>query len=157
MERRHQPLRHGVVGLADAADAAVAPGLPRDPGDQLDIVLLLGEIHEGEFTFGTTRAAHVGVHIGVALLDVPFDRSGLAPEKQREGRHGVELVLVGRGREQRRHASLALWPIDAERDAHPVAHRDLDVALDPHLLRLLVSSLLLGHMLAARRPLLHCA
>src|SRR5262249_52270233 len=115
-------------GLANAADTAIAPGLPRDPRNQLDIVLLLGEIHESEFAFGTARAAYVGVHVGVALLHVPFDRSGLAPEKQREGRHGVELVLVWRGREQRRHALLALWPIDAERDAHPVAHRDFDVA-----------------------------
>ena len=153
---RHQPLCHGVVGLADAADAAIAPGLPRDPPDQLDIVLLLVAIHEGEFAFGTPRAAHVGVHIGIALLHVPFDRSGLAPEKQREGRHAVELVLVGRGREQRRHTAVALWPIDAERDPHSVPHRDLDVAFDPHSLRVLVPWLLLRHVLVARRLLLHC-
>ena len=159
--RRHQPLRHGVVGLADAADAAVAPGLSRDPGDQLDIVLLLGGIHESEFAFGAPRAAHVRMHIGVTLSDIPFDRAGLAPEKQRKGRHAVELVLVGRGREQSRRPSLGLRPIDAERDAHAVAHRDLDIALHPHRAprcarRRLALSLLLCHVLAAPCPLLHC-
>src|ERR1700722_11227177 len=38
---RHQPLRHRIVGLPDAADATVAPRLPDDPGDQLEIILLL--------------------------------------------------------------------------------------------------------------------
>ena len=64
---RHQPLRHGVVRLADAADAAVAPRLLDDPGDQLEIVLLLVQPHELELALGLAGAAHVGVHIGVAL------------------------------------------------------------------------------------------
>ena len=151
---RHQPLRHGVIGLADAADAAVAPGLLCDPGDQLDVVLLLGGIHESEFAFGAARTAHVRMHIGVALRHVPFDRAGLAPEKQRKGGHAVELVLVGRGREQRRHPPFGLRPVDAERDAHAVAHRHLDVAVNPHrgcVHRRPVFSLLLCHVLAAPR------
>ena len=123
VQGRHQPLRHGVIGLTDAADLAVAPALARDPGDQLDIVLLLDRIHEAELALGAAGAAHVGVHIGVAVLDVPLDRAGLAPQEQRIGRHGVELVLVGRGREQRRYPRRVVRPVDAHRDAHAVAHR----------------------------------
>ena len=129
---RHQPLRHRVVRLADAADPAVAPGLLEDPRDQFDIILLLGLAHEAEFTVGMTRAAHVGVHIGIALADVPFDRPGLAPEEQRIGRHRIHLVLVGRGREQRRELARRVRPVDAERDAHAVAHRHGDALLDLH-------------------------
>ena len=120
---RHQPLRHRVIRLADAADAAVAPGLPHDPGDQFEIVLLLVRPHELELAFGTPRAAYVGVHIGVALADIPFDRAGLAPEEQRKGRHLVHFVLVGRSRKQSRKAAIAVRPIDDERDANAVAHR----------------------------------
>ena len=158
---RHQPLRHGVIGLSDAADAAVAPGLAGHPGDQLDVILLLGAIHESEFALGAARAAHVCVHIGVALPHVPFDRPGLAPEKQRKGRHGVELVLVGRGGKQCRYASGLRRAVDTDRNAHPVAHRDLDVALDGHGVSgcggLFARSMVVLHVLAASRPLLHCA
>jgi hypothetical protein len=118
--------------LPDAADAAVAPGLLRDPGDQLDIVLLLGAVHEAELALRAPGAAHVGMHVGVTLADVPLDRPGLAPQKQRKRRHGVELVLIGRGREQRRHRPVARRPIDAEREPHAVAHGDLDVLFDFH-------------------------
>ncbi len=112
IERRHQPLRHGVVGLPDATDAAVAPGLPRDPGDQLDIILLLGAVHEAELALGLSGAAHVGMHIGVALFDVPFDRPGLAPEEQRVGRHRVELELIRRACKQRGAGTFAIRAID---------------------------------------------
>ena len=129
---RHQPLRHRVVRLADAADAAVAPALLDDPGDHFEIVLLLVETHEFEFAFGTARAAHVGVDIGVALADVPFDRAGLAPQEQRIGWHIIHLVLVGRGRKQRRETACGVRPVDAKRDADPVAHGDGDALFDLH-------------------------
>ena len=130
---RHQPLRHRVVRLADAADAAVAPRLLDDPGDQLEIVLLLVEPHEAELALGLAGAAHVGVHVGVALADVPFDRPGLAPQKQRIGRHLVHLVLVGRGRKQRRELARRVRPVDAERNLDAVAHGDGDAFFDFHL------------------------
>ena len=110
---RHQPLRHGVIRLADAADPAVAPCLPYDPGNQFEIVLLLVRPHELELAFGLAGAAHVGMHVGVTLADIPFDRPGLAPQKQRIGRHLVHLVLVGRSREQRRKTALGVRPVHA--------------------------------------------
>ena len=129
---RHQPLRHRVIRLPDAADPAVAPRLLDDPGDQLEIILLLVQPHEAELALGLARAAHVGVHIGVALLGVPFDRAGLAPQKQRIGRHLVHLVLVGRRREQGRERARPVGAIHAERDFHAVAHRDGDAFFDFH-------------------------
>ena len=130
---RHQPLRHGVIGLADAADAAVAPRLLHDPVDQLDVVLLLVKPHEFELAFGAARAAHVGMDIGVALADIPFDRPGFAPQEQRIGGHVVHLVLIRRGGKQRRESGLRrVRAIDAERDANAVAHPHGDALFDLH-------------------------
>src|SRR5262249_12027072 len=97
-----------------------------------DIVLLLGAVHETELALRVAGATHVGMHIGVALADVPLDWPGLAPEKQRKGWHCVELVLIGRGCKQRRYRIVAWRPVDAERESHAIAHGDLDVFFDFH-------------------------
>ncbi len=76
---RHAPLHARIVGLADAADAAVGPLLRRDPADHLDEVALLVAVHVAVLALGAAAAAHIHVHIRVPLLEVPLDRPGLAP------------------------------------------------------------------------------
>src|SRR5215831_19995380 len=82
----HKPLQHAKIGLADAADFAGAPRLPTNPFDDVVEVLLVPAAEKFECTGGTAAAPHVHVNVSVALLDVPLDRTGLAPEELRARR-----------------------------------------------------------------------
>src|SRR5439155_216222 len=77
-------------------------------------------------------AANVGVHVGVALLDVPLDRTGLAPQEHRPRRQLVVVVAVGRSREERGKRPASFRAVDTHADLHAVAHRDLDIFLLNH-------------------------
>src|SRR5215204_6763133 len=92
VEDAHPPLRDRVIRLSDAANLSGAPGLPRDPFDQLVVVLHLSAVVVAELAFGLARTAYIGVHIGVALAHIPFDRSGLALRKNRIRR--CEIVAI---------------------------------------------------------------
>ena len=96
---RHQPLRHRVIRLADAADAAVAPRLLDDPGNELEIVLLLVQPHELELALGLARAAHVGVDVGVALLR-RTTRPGRSRATETADRPAPRPSRIGRARRQ---------------------------------------------------------
>src|SRR6516164_202724 len=52
----HEPLQHAVIGLADAPNLAIRPGLLSDPFDDVVQVLLFGRVHESEFAFGEPSA-----------------------------------------------------------------------------------------------------
>jgi len=93
--RAHEPLHHTEIGLADATDFLVRPGLRADPFDHVVEVVLLTPAEEFELSAGAAAAAHVHVHVGVALLDVPFDRPGLAPEELRARGQAVVVETIG--------------------------------------------------------------
>src|ERR1035438_7950048 len=57
------------------------PPLGANTIDRVVEVVLLAAAEEFEGPAGPAAAAHVHVHIGVALLDIPFDRPGFAPEE----------------------------------------------------------------------------
>src|SRR5690348_16326234 len=52
----HEPLRHAVIALADAADLAVAPGLRADPLDHVVEVRLLFLVEEAVVTLAEPGA-----------------------------------------------------------------------------------------------------
>ena len=80
----HVPLRDAVVGLANAADLSIRPTLRCDPFDDFVEIALLVRAPQAEFAAGDPRPANIRVHVGVTLLlDIPLDRSSLAPQKQR--------------------------------------------------------------------------
>ncbi len=128
----HEPLRHAVIRLPDSGDLAVRPFLSRDPFDDVVEVLLLRAGEETELAARDAGSAHVGVHVNVALLDVPFDGAGLAPQEHRPRRQLVVVVAVGRSREERGKRPAAFRPIDAHADLHAVPHRDLHVFFLDH-------------------------
>src|SRR5512138_2252118 len=78
--RRHEPLRHRVIGLPDAADLAVRPWLLRHPLDHIEEVGLLLAVEESILPARTARAAHIHMDEGITVIEVPLDRAGLAPE-----------------------------------------------------------------------------
>src|SRR5262249_51771954 len=68
---RHEPLRHGVVGLSNASDVAVRPSLRCNPLDGVKQVALLDLVQESILTVGTPGAANIHVHIRITLVNVP--------------------------------------------------------------------------------------
>jgi hypothetical protein len=78
---------------------------------------------------------------GIAVIEVPLDRPGLAPEKLRRRRQQVVVEAVRRRGEQRRVAAAVLWQIDRDRDGHAVAHADV---LDPGRRDVVIGSLQYG-------------
>jgi hypothetical protein len=123
-------LHHAEIGLADAADFAVRPWLRADPFDRVVEIVLLAAAEEFEGPSGPAAAAHVHVHIGVALLDIPFDRPGFAPEELRASRQAIVVEAIGRCAEQRGIGAGAVRPIDARADRGPVPRGYLDNFVD---------------------------
>src|SRR5262249_8533477 len=79
-----EPLRDAVVGLADAADLSLRPLLRCDPFDDFVEVALLVPAPQAQFTPRDPPAPNIRVYVSVAvLLDIPLDRSSLAPQEQR--------------------------------------------------------------------------
>src|SRR5579864_3326623 len=128
----HEPLRHAVIGFADASDFPVRPGPRADPLDHIVEIMLLLAVEEAIFALGKSRAADVGMHIGIAVRDIPLDRTGLAPEKHRCGGQRVIFVALRARRKERRERAAALGPIDANADLDAVADRDLEIFLLDH-------------------------
>jgi hypothetical protein len=129
-QRAHEPLQHAKIRLADAADFARAPRLLSDPFDHVVKVVLLAAAHKFKLTAGAAAAAHVHMHVGVALLDVPFDRSGLAPQELCARRKTIVIEAIGRRPQQRRIRTGAIRPIDAHTDRRSVAGIDLNDVID---------------------------
>jgi hypothetical protein len=123
----HEPLRHAVIALADAADLAVAPGLRADPFDHVIEIVLLFPVEETVIALAEAGAARVGMNIGITVLHIPLDRSGLAPEEDGRRRQIVIVVAVRTDSEQRREFTAAFRAIDATSDLHAVANGDLNV------------------------------
>src|SRR5918994_2192165 len=78
----HEPLRPAVIGLAVAADPAVAPRLPGAPFDDFVEILLLIAVQQVVHARRQAGAADVDMDDDVALrLDVPIHRSHFAPKE----------------------------------------------------------------------------
>src|SRR5262249_58813102 len=99
---RHEPLRHRVVGLTDAADISVGPRLYCYPFNSVVEVALLDLVKETIFAFGSAGASHVHVHERIAMVDIPADRSRLAPQINRIRRCVVVVEAIGRCYEEQR-------------------------------------------------------
>ena len=93
--RTEEPLQHAVIGLADAADIAVAPGLTCNPFDHVDHVLHIVVVEKAKLAAEATRTTHVHVHINVALAEVKIDRAGFAPQKLRACGQAVVIEPIG--------------------------------------------------------------
>ena len=125
---RHPPLRHAEIGLADAADLAVRPGLAAEPFDDVVKVFLLVAVEQAEFAARLAAAADVHVGVDVTVLQIKLDRAGFAPEELRRGRQRIVVVAVRRRRQQHRKPALALRHVQRDRDLHAVMHADFDFA-----------------------------
>src|ERR1700683_1704983 len=80
---RHPPLRHAEIGLSDAADLAVRPGLAAKPFDDVVKVSLLVAVEQAEFAAGLAATADVHVSVDITVLQIKLDRAGFAPEELR--------------------------------------------------------------------------
>ena len=126
--RRHEPLRHRVVRLPDAADLAVRPRLLRNPFDHVEEVGLFLAVEEAVLAVRTAGAAHVHMHERITVIEVPLDRTGLTPQELRRRRQQVVVEPVRRRGEERRVASRVRRQVDRDGDGRPIAHADI---LDP--------------------------
>src|SRR6185437_3684354 len=124
--RRHEPLRAREVALADAADLAVRPALRRDPFDDLVEIALLALALIAILAARAAGTAHIHVDVGVALFEIPADRSRLAPQEQRNGRRHIVVETIRRRGKERRETLLARRQKESGGDFHAVAHRDRD-------------------------------
>ncbi len=129
-QRAHEPLQHAEIRLTDAADLVVRPGLRADPFDHVVKIVLLAAAEKFELSAGAAAAAHVHVDVGIALLDIPFDRPGLAPQELRARRQTVVVEAIGRRRQQRRIRAGAVRPVDARTDRGAVTDSDLNDVVD---------------------------
>ena len=125
---RHPPLRHAEIGLADAADLAVRPGLMAEPFDHVIEVALLGAVQEAELAARPAAAAYVHVGIDIAVAKVEIDRPGLAPQELRARGERIVVVAVGRGREHRWKRPLPFRHVERDGDLDPVMDLDLHLA-----------------------------
>ena len=120
--RERRDLQRVEAAPADAphADLAAAPGLPCQPGDDLDAVLLLGEVvFVADDALGVARAADVDAHGRVAMAGeiglrdrVAIDGAVAQPIGQifEHGWHRVALGVLGQP--------------DPRGEADAVGHRD---------------------------------
>ena len=103
MRRRlsgREPLRARVIGLTDAANLAVRPGLFGDPlGHFVEIALFAAALIL-IFATGTAGAAHVHMQIGVAVLVVIADGTEFLNRIDRNRRQAVIVEAIGRSGEQ---------------------------------------------------------
>jgi len=118
------------VGVADHAHAARAPGLRRDPLDEVVAVGALVLVEPPPLALRAARAAPLRDHVHVALGHVErrgarFDR--MAPLRG----FSLDFLQIGRQRQQRRVAALGLRQVDVHREPNAVAHRDVDILDDP--------------------------
>src|SRR5262249_31826932 len=130
-KRGHKPLQHAEIGLADAADLAVAPGLSANPFNDVVKILLLAPAEKFKFAAGTATTAHVHVDIRVALLDVPLDRAGLAPEKLRARGKAFFIEPIGRCTEKGGIRTGPVGTIYSRANRRSVTHIDFDNFVDP--------------------------
>src|SRR5262249_19312643 len=122
----HEPLRHRIVRLTDAADFAVGPRLHRYPFNRIVEVALLDLVEEMVFAYGPPGAGDIHVQEGIAVVDIPADRSRLAPQIHRISRRVVIVEAIGRCREERRIAPRLFWKEQGGIQNRTVAHRDGD-------------------------------
>lgn len=135
--RRHE-LLGAEAGNADHADIAVAPGLPRNPFDQIVAVECA---RTAGFRFAD--AAGIADHVHVAARDekarvAGFRRAGPQhrPGRMRQRRLGelgaLQIFVVNRERQQGRELLRRVRAIDVDRDLDAVAHRHEHVLLGDH-------------------------
>ncbi len=114
--------------VADHPDAPVAPGLLREPGDDLDgVVLLLGEVLVVDQAVGVARAADVDAHAGEAALGPPGVARLVALAR------AVGAAVGDRLQDHRRRARAdVVGQPDPRRQAAAVGERDPDRVEDGH-------------------------
>jgi hypothetical protein len=143
LQGRDHRLDRAEVADADHADLPVAPGLFCDPLDQ--VVAVLGLLCGEPAAVLATRAAdpaQVGDHVhvpvpgqvlGVTGLDRPVvdgrPGPGGQPERLRRDRQRLDVLAIGRHREQRRVAAFGRRTKDVGAELDAVAHRDESISL----------------------------
>src|SRR3984893_886134 len=130
----HEPLRHAVVGLADAAHLAVRPELASDPLDNVVEVVLLSAAKEFKLSLGNSSSADIGMHVSVAFVHIPLDRPSFAPEKKRRRRKNVIVVPIGRARKKRRERAGTVRPIYPHPHFGSIGNPDRQLLLINHLI-----------------------
>ena len=135
--RRHE-LLSAEAGNPHHPDIAVAPGLPRNPFDQ---IVAVKRARAAAFRFAD--AAGVSDHVNVAARDekarvAGFRRAGPQhrPCRMRQRRLGelgaLQILVVDREGEQRRELLRRVRTIDVDRDLDAVAHGHEHVLLGDH-------------------------
>ncbi len=131
-----EPLVHRVIGNADEADFAVAPGLRRRPFDGVVEVDRFGLRPRLVLAGRLAAAAAVDAHGGVTLRHPPQRIDGLPVHirvglfLQRVGRDPQLVFLIGTEIEQRRHPFITLRTEDVGHQPRAIAHRHCDVFFD---------------------------
>ena len=114
------------------------PTLPLDqrlapnPLDHIVQIGLLALSEEFKFALRAARSADIRVHVGVAAVHVPLDRSGFPPQKHRLGRESVIVIAIGRGGKKRGEWPGAIGPVDSRRHVNSVANANQYVLLFDH-------------------------
>ncbi len=155
---RGQYLHRAEVGDADHADVAVAPGLGRDPLDEVVGVLAqrdaAGVVVADVLALGRAGAPQVADDVDVALLDDARDVAGLdaavphgaGPTLRRGGqREGLEFLAVRAQGHESGPGGVAEAAVGVGREGDAVAHRDTEVLADGDALCARADRLGVGH------------
>ena len=140
MQVRGHELLGAEAGNADHSDIFIAPGLRRNPFDQIIAV-------EGTRTaaLGFTDAARISDHMHIASR---YKETRVACFRGAGPEHGpgrlrqnvlcnlrtLQILVVDRKCEQRRQPLTRLWPIDIDRNLDAVAHRNENIFICDHAL-----------------------